>query len=77
MIYIVPDLMRLASGEINDGISRNQIKILMGSVNKKNFIFLFAELVENFFLLRVAAPYKSEISADNKRVALFYILEFF
>ena len=75
MIEVARDMMNLAALELGDLIFLEPAEILVRAVDKADIVFELAYLFEQFLLVLLAVPDKSEIAADEERVALFQFFE--
>ena len=75
MIEVSRNMMNLAALELGDLIFLEPAEILVRAVDKADIVFELAYLFEQLLLVLRAVPDKSEIAADEERVALFQFFE--
>ena len=71
MIEVAVYFMYLSAVSFAYLIVVEKLEILVSTVDKANVIFSFAELTDDFLLSFAVIPQKTEISANNKRIACF------
>ena len=75
MIEVAGDMMDFSAIEFRDLVAPESFEILVRAVDKADIVFELAYLFEQLLLVLRAVPDKSEIAADEERVALFQFFE--
>ena len=75
MKKIRADFMNLSAVPFGNGIRIEKLEIFVRSVDEADIEFLLAELFEISLLMLAVVPHKTEIAANDQRVALFQLFE--